>query len=130
IMGRKTWESLQIRPLPNRKNIVLSEDSETLRRINENFSDVETAYSLESALRKCKEQGMDPWIIGGATVYKEALERRLVDEVYATEIAAVHEGDIYFPALPVGNGVGWEVGQVASLIPNARVLHYRRVCPS
>ena len=62
IMGRKTWESLPSRPLPQRRNIVITSDS-TLN--------VENYPSIDAAL-KCVENGKI-WFIGGARVYRDAL---------------------------------------------------------
>src|SRR5664280_3094297 len=47
IMGKKTWESLPRRPLPGRKNIVLTDDP------NESIENSVTAYSIDDALNKC-----------------------------------------------------------------------------
>lgn len=99
IMGRKTWESLpdNCRPLSGRQNIVLS------RAHRNNFSatlhnEVIHGDDLESVIAYCRnyEKG-DPFIIGGAKVYEEALEKGLVDKLYLTHILASFEGDAYFP---------------------------------
>ncbi|MCH5229063.1 MAG: dihydrofolate reductase [Muribaculaceae bacterium] len=76
IMGRKTWESLPKKPLPGRRNIVLSR--------NTDFQDprVEKALSLEEALRMT--EGEDPFVIGGAEIYKAFLP--FVSHLYLTHV--------------------------------------------
>lgn len=86
VMGRLTYESIG-RPLPKRRNIVIS------RNLNYKPEGVETASSLEDALKMC---GHDCFIIGGATVYKLGLE--YADEIILTEIDnAYPDADVYFP---------------------------------
>ena len=65
IMGRKTWESLPKRPLPGRRNIVLTRQQEY------ETPGAEKADSIETALEITSEE--NPFIIGGAEVYKAAL---------------------------------------------------------
>lgn len=89
VMGRRTWESIpdRFRPLPDRRNIVLSSGSPSL-------DGAEVYTSLESALAAA---GTDAFVIGGGATYAETLP--LADRVYATEIAGEVEGDTFFPAL-------------------------------
>ena len=89
IMGRKTFESLPKGALPNRRNIVLSTRPDTLCPGAEIFS------SLEEALKHC-EQDEQIYIIGGASVYRQALP--LADALCLTEIdAEAPQADAYFP---------------------------------
>ena len=85
IMGRKTWESLPFKPLPGRRNIVLT---------SQDLPDVEHYSSLQEAIEACQDQ--DIFIIGGGQVYKEALP--LADRLYLTEIFDTPlKCDTYFP---------------------------------
>ena len=78
IMGRNTHESIG-KVLPDRYNIVLSRTTK--------FHYLETCDSLESALSLCKDKNFDDiFIIGGQSVYEEALNKKLVHKIYATEI--------------------------------------------
>ena len=86
IMGRKTYESIG-HPLVNRENIILSKTKKY------EGDTIQTMTSLEEALLYAKDK--DVYIIGGAKVFKEALE--YVDIMYVTEIDAVMEGDTFFP---------------------------------
>ena len=89
IMGRNTFLSLPKGALPNRRNIVLS------TRKDASFPGAETYSSLEEAIKACKEDEKI-YIIGGASVYKQALP--LADVLCITEIdAEAPVADTYFP---------------------------------
>ena len=94
IMGRKNWESIpeRFRPLPGRPNIVLSRDGDY---------DTEGAVcltSLEGALDVARKAGEDEaFIIGGAQIYRLALEAGVVDTMYLTHVEREYEGDTFFP---------------------------------
>ena len=91
IMGRKTFESLPKGALPNRRNIVLSTNPAT------NFPGAEVFPSLEAALQSCHEKE-HVYIIGGETVYRQAIE--LADELCLTEIDnEAPQADAFFPAI-------------------------------
>jgi dihydrofolate reductase len=87
IMGRKTWESLG-RALPERRNIVIS------RQTDLHYDSAETFTSLEKALDACKDSAK-VFIIGGANVYEQALE--IADEMLITEVEIDVTGDAFFP---------------------------------
>ena len=87
IMGRKTWDSLG-RPLPNRRNIVIS------RQTDLELAGAECFSSLETALVAC-EEAKEVYIIGGAQIYEQALI--LVDQLIITEVDIEVEGDAFFP---------------------------------
>lgn len=83
IMGRKTFESIG-RVLPNRKNIIITRDpSFTVQGAT-------IVRSLEEALHyvQGKPQIEEVFIIGGGQVFKEALEKNLVDKIYLTVVEA------------------------------------------
>jgi len=86
IMGRKTYESIG-RPLPKRKNIVLSSSMKSDK--------VLVCDSLESALESAKLEGKEIFIIGGAQVYEKALF--YADRMYLSYVHETFEGDTYFP---------------------------------
>jgi len=80
IMGRRTHESIG-RPLPKRRNIVVS------RNPDYRAEGCEVAPSLEDALRRARETDPDPCVIGGAGLYLEALAhttRAIVTRVHAS----------------------------------------------
>ena len=89
VMGRHTFESLPKGALPNRRNIVLS-------RTQGDFPGCDTYASLEEALAHCAADE-DIYIIGGASVYSQALDR--ADRLCLTEVhdTPVH-ADTFFPS--------------------------------
>ncbi len=92
IMGRKTWESLpaRYRPLPDRHNIVLSRHPFT----------VHGAHELYPSIDELVDNGpFDAFVIGGAEIYEQFLERKFCHQVIATEIKKCYDGDTYFPLL-------------------------------
>ena len=87
VMGRKTYESIG-RPLPNRRNIIITRD------LNYHIEDCEVVNSVEEALLLTNN---DCFIIGGGEIYKQSLP--ITDVIYLTRIDEEFEGDTYFPEL-------------------------------
>ena len=93
IMGRKTFESLPNGALPNRRNIVIT-------RQNVSFENTETVHSLDDALAISKND-REVFIIGGASIYKEAIDKGIVERFYMTEVEDVPiHADVFFPEIP------------------------------
>jgi dihydrofolate reductase len=94
VMGKNTFLSLprKFRPLPNRKNIVISRQESI-----EEHENLSWYKSLEEAISSLKKTGEEIYIIGGGTIYEQTLP--LADVVYATEVNVNIEGDTYFPPL-------------------------------
>ena len=88
IMGRKTWESLPFKPLPNRRNIVLSSNQ---------LNDIEVYYSVEDCVKKLDNDLVDKvFIIGGESIYKAFYSRASVLHLMMVNEEA--EGvDTFFP---------------------------------
>ena len=96
IMGRTTYLSIpaKYRPLPNRLNIVLSAPGD----IKDNG--VVVFQSLQDAIDYGLKEGLDVFISGGGSVYKEALSGRYhIDQVMRTLIDIEVDGDTFFPEL-------------------------------
>lgn len=91
IMGRKTFESFPKGPLPGRRNIVITRNSDYSR------DGIETAASLDEAIAMCAESEK-AFVIGGGEVYRQAIDR--ADTIELTEIdAEVADADTFFPAI-------------------------------
>jgi dihydrofolate reductase len=94
IMGRKTWDSLPIKPLPGRTNIVLTRDGsfEAERAVVcETFAD-----AVDIAREQAEDDGVDEvCVIGGAALFGLALPK--ARRLYLTEVEADVPGDVYFP---------------------------------
>ncbi|MBW8829551.1 MAG: dihydrofolate reductase [Burkholderiales bacterium] len=88
IMGRKTWDSIG-RPLPGRRNIVVTRNPEW------SADGAERAASLQEAIMLV-QNAAKVFVIGGGEIYTQALP--IADELVLTEIDANFEGDAFFPA--------------------------------
>ncbi|MSR85205.1 dihydrofolate reductase [Candidatus Uhrbacteria bacterium] len=98
LMGRKTWESIpeKFRPLPNRKNIVLTRQEDY-----QVPSGVDCYTTLDEALRV--HQAENIFVIGGAEIYQQALP--LAHKLYLTEVDQTIDGDAFFPCI---NQTDWK----------------------
>jgi dihydrofolate reductase len=91
VMGRKTWDSIG-RPLPGRKNAVITRDSGL------QIEDVLIFHSLKEAIDYAKEKNEEEiFIIGGEQIYRLALP--MADKLYLTRVYGSFEGDAYFPEI-------------------------------
>lgn len=94
IMGEVTWLSLpeSFRPLPQRENIVLSQKKTT-------YPGAKAAGSFDEAFTLAA--GADKvFIIGGASVYKQAIALTNCQELFITRIKDGHNCDVFFPSIP------------------------------
>lgn len=90
IMGRRTFESIGKKPLPERENIVISSRPTGAQKVL-------TAMDLESALALARYPA---FIIGGAQVYAAALQHPDIDTIYATEVqTSFSDADTFFPKI-------------------------------
>ncbi|NCO56058.1 MAG: dihydrofolate reductase [Bacteroidetes bacterium CG02_land_8_20_14_3_00_31_25] len=90
IMGKKTFESLPIRPLPGRENIVLTDVA------GETIPGCTMVYSIPQILTLCKNKE-DCFVIGGSSVYKQFLQ--FAETLYITWVHKAFEADVFFPEI-------------------------------
>ena len=119
VMGRKTHDSIG-RPLPGRRNIVVTRDAARM------FAGCETATSIAGALALAAKDGApEAFLIGGTQLYAEGIG--YADKLVITEIDADFEGDATFPA---PDPTQWEAvsreSHRAEAFDYARVV-YRRI---
>ena len=91
IMGRKTWESLPIKPLPERTNYVIT------RQAGYVAEGAIVVNSLEEAIKKAGKESDRLFIIGGGSIYSQAM--KLADVLEITEVHRKVEGDVKFPEI-------------------------------
>lgn len=101
VMGRRTWESFppRFRPLPGRRNIVITRDDAWT------VDGAERAASLDAALALAggsDASGSEVWVIGGGQVYREAIAR--ADRLEVTELDLDADGDTVAP-----DTAGWSI---------------------
>lgn len=103
VMGRKTWESLPVKPLPGRLNVVITSDvNYDLPKGVIRATDVESAINFYNLYRfsswDYSKKIKDLYIIGGERLYEAFLPYATV--VYLTEVdIIVKDGDAFFPRL-------------------------------
>eukprot|EP00729_Bicosta_minor_P016004 gene16004-33937_t len=102
-MGRKTWESIpaKFRPLPGRKNIVLTRSPDALKETIPAEQDVDVVTDLAAALAAASadETIGHIFVIGGGTVYTQALTMKECDFVYLTRVFSEVECDVQMAPL-------------------------------
>jgi dihydrofolate reductase len=117
IMGRKTWESLG-RPLPGRRNIVIS------RNVRYAAKGAECMTSLTQAIASVQDLD-EAFVIGGAQIYQEALP--FAQQVIATEVLESVDGDAFFAPLDKAQWI--ETSRKPQPAENGLrfdIVHYRR----
>ena len=116
LMGRQTWDSLpaRVRPLPGRRNVVLSRQTDFVA------DGAEVVGSIELAFTYCETEP-ETWVIGGAQIYLLALPLATRCEVTEVEIDLPREpGDAVAPVL----GEEW-TGSPGDWLTSASGLRYR-----
>mgnify|MGYP000009864424 CR=1 FL=1 len=99
VMGRKTYESIG-RPLPNRKNIVISSTLDSIEN-------VEIVPNLEIAIKKAEQWNIENnkleevVLIGGGYVFEES--KNLVNKLVLTKVDCEIDGDIFYPSMDMHN---------------------------
>lgn len=118
--GRKSYEAIpaKFRPLPGRRNLVLTRDAAYAA------PGAEVVHSLEEALRRAA--GDPLWIIGGGEVYQRAMP--IADVLVVTEVDLEVAGDTYAPAIDTGT---WTTQRASDWITSSagtsfRIVEYRR----
>lgn len=93
LMGRRTWQSLpeRFRPLPGRRNLVLTRDPAF------HAEGAEVVHDLDAAIGQAQSAGGPVWVIGGGAVYQDALAR--ADRIAETIVDVVVAGDTRAPTI-------------------------------
>ena len=90
IMGKNTWLSLPVKPLPKRKNIIISTSLSI---------DIENTFvvnSIQDAIDMC-DDNVENFIIGGGAIYEQFLP--VADKLYITKVHQAFDADIFFPEI-------------------------------
>lgn len=116
IMGRKTWESLPEahRPLPGRRNIVLS------HRLDFEAPGAEVAHRFGEALCMALEDKGTVWVLGGTRLYARAMP--CADRIEVTEVHKEFEGDTFAP--DIDPGLWWMASRNSSITPDGVVYSF------
>ncbi len=121
LMGRKCWESIpeKFRPLPNRKNLVLTRDKDYVAK------GASVVHSLEDTIKKYKHSREILFIIGGAEIYDATFDQ--ASELYLTAIYNNVDGDVKVKKLDLSK---WEMTDFSELIIengfDYAISHYKK----
>ncbi|MBY0376473.1 dihydrofolate reductase [Patescibacteria group bacterium] len=92
IMGQKTFESMDSKPLPKRRNIVVTKDPSF------KAEGVEVSNSLEDTIASFKDSDEEVFVIGGGQIYKQTIDS--ADRLYITHVEhSFPEADAFFPEI-------------------------------
>ena len=117
IMGRTTYESIGSKPLPGRRNLVLSRAG-----FDPGHPEVEVVSSTDALRARVIELGEDVFVIGGAAIYEALLsdcDTLYVSFVYDDKI----HGDAYFPAFEED----FALAEIVSTYPEFELRRYERI---
>lgn len=105
VMGRNTWDSLPIKPLPNRTNIVLTKKLKEIDGaiVLSNFEELEEYL---------KNTNKDVYIMGGASIYNQVIEKDMVTEAHVTFIDDIAQGADAFV----------DIDKLKSLLPKSNYI--------
>ena len=99
VMGKKTFESLPMKPLPKRTSVIITDDK------NDDFENCITVFSIDEAIEKCPAD-KESFIIGGGSVYKQFMP--IAQTMYITKVHQDFEADTFFPEIDTEI---WEVAE-------------------
>ncbi|MBX7050435.1 MAG: dihydrofolate reductase [Flavobacteriales bacterium] len=127
IMGRKSFDSIpkKYKPLPNRVNVIISRNPDFM------YEECYTCASIEEGIELAVENG-EPmaFIIGGGEIYRQAIEKNLVDEMFLTHVdASFADADTFFPAY---DHLQWEKELIRTIPADSQnefpceIWHYRK----
>jgi len=111
LMGRKTYQSLKIKPLPGRQNIIITRDQNLVCEGCDVVDSIEAGLGLASHAEKL-------FIIGGADIYQQSMD--LAQELYITYVDVKVDGDSFFPKVDLNawNLVRQEIHEVDERNPH------------
>jgi dihydrofolate reductase len=123
IVGQTTYNTLPKRPLPGRKNIVLTRHAPPVKAEDCVGKNLVYVSSPTLALEIASLEKLHPFVIGGGQIYKLFLNRNLINEVIASEVKGEYDADCFFPIKLVDKFCGWDK-QVVSEHEQFTVVRY------
>ncbi len=90
VMGKRTYYSLPIRPLPHRTSLIITDVA------NEEIDNCLMAYSIEDAVNKM-DTSNENFVIGGGSIYKQFMP--IANKLYITRVHKDYEADTFFPEI-------------------------------
>lgn len=117
VMGRNTWNGLPKKPLPNRRNIVVTHDKDF------NPEGAEVAHSIAEAVKMTRDED-EVFVMGGAALYQQFMP--FVQRLYVTHVyASFPDADVHFPI--IDPSVFRMVSQTERVLDEASQLEYNYI---
>lgn len=106
IMGHRTWDSLEpeFRPLPNRRNVVLT------RHPGLTAAGAEVCSSIDEAIALADDKIEKIFVLGGGQIFKEFINDPRLTGIYLTKVHKTFECDTFFPEIPARLGQPKKIG--------------------
>ncbi len=105
VMGSKTYQSLPVKPLPNRRHIVITRD------YSKAFDGCIMAHSIEEAIEKM-DANNENFVIGGGEIYRQFLP--FSNRIYLTRVLKDFDGDTFFPEILLSEWIKVEETKVSN----------------
>ncbi len=115
IIGRKSYEAIG-QALKGRKNFVLTRNGQY------SLNDAIIATSLEESIKLAEKDDNEVFVIGGEQIFKESLEKNLIDRMYLTIIKKEFNGDTFFPEFDESK---WKITESKKIIDNEIAIEFR-----
>ena len=96
VMGRKTWDSLPFKPLPNRHNIIVTSSDIDGKDLKDHMRSSFETMRADDYIKRLQSMEDDLWIIGGAGLIKGMMD--YIDEFHLSQIAGSYECDTFLPS--------------------------------
>ena len=114
IMGRKSWQIFRKDLAQTVANVIITRST--------TIDDALSASSLEEALKIAEAYNRSIYIAGGAAIYKLALDKNLVDEMYLSYIDQTPDGNAFFPEFDESE---WQ--STSQEFKRYRLVHYQKI---
>jgi dihydrofolate reductase len=95
VMGRNTWESLPVKPLPNRVNCVISSNNNITAGYHARYSGKDVSLIIKDVIEKRHTGIANVWIIGGAQLFESCID--VVEELWLSRINGIYDCDTFLP---------------------------------
>ena len=120
IMGRTTWESLPNKMLPLRDNLIVTSTIDLYSIANDNI--IKSFETIDAVIKFCNLMEYDKvWIIGGESIYKQFLDKNLINKCFISTIEKHYECDTFFPEL---NETDWKINSSVVLTDDVKITEF------
>jgi dihydrofolate reductase len=126
VMGRRTWESLPVKPLPNRYNIVITTNPTKYQceydtsKVKFVHNIIEAKYTAMAILEDESDKYNDIFVIGGGEIYRQTFELYTPHKIYLTRVyKEIDNADTFFPMERLSSYICTEIKATTSPTPHA-----------